>query len=810
MLNSRDQILPVRPDSIPTELKQLRRWAIWIAERKSPDTPKLDKVPRQALNPSRKAKSNDPTTWCSFEEALAAYEARATTGADGLLIATGGGLAGVDLDTVVDPSTGELTDEARAVLATLNTYAELSVSGTGARCFAFGPPDDCVRFKEVEVYAKSQFLSVTGHHLEGSPLTVEQRDAELDSLRNQLREQKAASRPRRQRRAASGGAGQQQQPANDGSCLGISDEMIIATGKAIVRGFEAVWEGDDSAYGGDRSRADMALFGALAYLLGPGQEARVEAIARQSALVREKWDRRDYIEGTIRQAYEGREDFYRWSGWNGGRVSVPIILQSATLADPNAPVAYGRVDLGDPVTLNDIGFAKRLAAEAMDRVRYAWEWEKWLRWDGRRWEIDDGAAIMREAMDLERRLWQEFAALDRAKQSGEVIKYLRSCGGAARLNAGVGLASTQECIRVGLRSLDQHCYLLNVRNGTLDLDTGILRPHNPADLITQVADVEFLPGNGSGLWERFISDAMSGDEERVRFLQASAGLALSGDVSEQLLWCHYGRGCNGKSTLLTAIRKMLGDYGGDAPPDFLMMKKNDSHPTEVAAMYGKRFVTAIECEAGRRLREAFVKLITGGDPLATRRMKEDYWTVHPTWKIHAAFNDPPVLSGTDDGIRRRLKIIPWRENFDGPRRDKTIKARLESEECRSEILNWCLRGYQDWRQSGGIPAASAVSEATGEYVAEQDIFGQFIAEECVTGDREQVLFENFMSSFKCWLERNGEHGDSWTSKRVGSELQRRGYQKFRLSTAQYRGRAAYRGLTRREDAGPSFTGMHPM
>lgn len=799
MLTSREQILPVRADEIPAVMKSADRWVIWKAEPVAGKPNQLTKVPYQARNPERKAMSNQPSTWATYEEALAAANQIPAEEGGGLGFMLGDDWAAVDIDDAFDPVTGVLDEEAARIIADLASYAERSVSGTGIHILVRGAVQRGLKVGNCEVYSSGRYFTVTGHRIDGAPAEVHERDGQLLALWTELTARRSArrtglaNRPLLRHGAAQRSAGDLPE-----------DSVIVDVGHHVCSGFTALWEGDTSAYDGDESRADMALFGSLAYLLGPGQESRLEQIARRSGLVRDKWNRPDYIERTISRAYEGRERFYPWSRRRGG-AAQPRIIPMPTLADPNDPASWGCVDLRRPVTLNDVGFAKRLAVEASEKVRYVWAWDKWIRWDGQRWEIDDGAAALREAMALHRRLWHEFADLEHATQSAEVIKFVKSSGSAARLNAAVALATSQECLRVGLRDLDQHPYLFNVKNGTLDLLTGVLRPHDPTNLITQVADVEFHPGEGTGLWEQFVRSAMSGDEERVRFLQASAGLALSGDVSEQLLWCHYGRGSNGKSTFLTSLRKMLGDYAGDAPPDFLMMKNSDSHPTEIAALYGKRFVTAIECEAGRRLREAFVKLMTGGDPVAARRMREDFWTMYPTWKIHVAFNDPPTLSGTDDGIRRRLKIIPWRENFDGPRRDKSIKARLESEECRAEILNWCLLGFQDWWQAGGVPVSSAVGEATGAYVAEQDIFGQFIAEECIVGEQRIVFFADLMGAFTRWREQNGEHGDNWTAKRVGSELQRRGFQKTRPPGQQYRGKTVYRGLSRRPiEADPLF------
>jgi putative DNA primase/helicase len=224
-----------------------------------------------------------------------------------------------------------------------------------------------------------------------------------------------------------------------------------------------------------------------------------------------------------------------------------------------------------------------------------------------------------------------------------------------------------------------------------------------------------------------------------------------------------------------------------------MMKQGNSHPTELALMYGKRLVLAIECEGGRRLREAFVKLITGGDTVTARRMCEDFWDMNPTWHVHVSFNDPPTINGTDDGIRRRLKIIPWRASFKGANQDSTLKTRFESEEFRAGMLNWCLAGMRDFL-ANGMPLAMAVTEATDEYVAGQDLLGGFLEECCDPYPGKQCFFDEFMKAFHGWLEARGENVFVWTGKRLGNELKRRGYRSLRSTIGRDRGRTEYHGV----------------
>jgi P4 family phage/plasmid primase-like protien len=224
-----------------------------------------------------------------------------------------------------------------------------------------------------------------------------------------------------------------------------------------------------------------------------------------------------------------------------------------------------------------------------------------------------------------------------------------------------------------------------------------------------------------------------------------------------------------------------------------MMRKSDAHPTEIAMFYGKRLVTAIECEGGQRLRESFVKLMTGGDLVAARRMKEDFWQMAPTWHIHVSFNEPPTITGTDDGIRRRLKMVPWQAKFEGAHKDPHLKERLESEQHRAAILNWCLAGMSDYLLNG-IPEAAAVSHETDAYIFEQDLLGNFITE-CCTADGGQVQSTEFVKSFHYWLDSRGEHPGAWKATRIGRELKRRGFTSHREMGGVARGKTFYEGLT---------------
>jgi hypothetical protein len=318
MLTERNEIVAVCAENIPQALRDASRWAIWKAEPAAAanGTAKLDKVPYCSLQPNVHARNNDPSTWSDFNSAYAAYLDRERTGADGLLFALGGGFAAGDIDDASDVDGVLLTDEVQRIIEQIDSYAERSVSGRGVRIFAYGPEVKGIKVGSIEIYSRLRFMTVTGQHLEGTPIEVADRSTQLEQLREQLRrEREEQYRQRRADRAAShafsSGATFSEADASE---LGISDDEIIDTAYDMD-GFVELWHGSTAAYDGDASRADLALASRLAFLCGPGQHERVFRLMHQSGLVRRKWqDRPTYLtEFTIPKAYEGRTEYYSWT-----------------------------------------------------------------------------------------------------------------------------------------------------------------------------------------------------------------------------------------------------------------------------------------------------------------------------------------------------------------------------------------------------------------------------------------------------------------------------------------------------------------
>jgi putative DNA primase/helicase len=383
---------------------------------------------------------------------------------------------------------------------------------------------------------------------------------------------------------------------------------------------------------------------------------------------------------------------------------------------------------------------------------------------------------VRLAKDTARSIFEEAkeAATDEAAK--RLGKWASSSLSEGKLKSMIALAQSEPGIPVLPEELDAHTDLLNILNGTIDLRTGELREHRREDLITKIALVEYAPDAKAPTWHRTLERVLPSAALRA-FFKKLCGYALTGDVSEQLLAVLYGTGANGKSTVLNALLTVLGDYGMQAAPDLLVAKKG-SHPTELADLFGMRFVASIEVEDGSRLAESLVKQLTGGDRIKARRMRQDFWEFEPTHKVLMACNHKPQVRGTDNAIWRRIRLVPFTETIPAAEQDKALPDKLRAEAA--GILAWAAEGCLEWRR-GGLQAPEEVREATGAYRAEMDVLGSFLRECCELGHEHNVAAKDLYGAYKFWCEDNGERPE--TQRRFGSRLTERG------GFARYRGGA---------------------
>ena len=333
-------------------------------------------------------------------------------------------------------------------------------------------------------------------------------------------------------------------------------------------------------------------------------------------------------------------------------------------------------------------------------------------------------------------------------------------------------AAAEEGVPVLLNDLDADPWLLNVANGTVDLRTGQLRPHDRGDCISKLAPVRCDPAAECPRWMQFLNEVFAPHLDAIEYLQRSVGYTLTGDIREECLFMLHGIGRNGKGTLLKTWQAALGDYASTADfSTFIATQDSRAPRDDVAGMRGRRLVVSQEVREGAPLAESLVKWLTGGDIIRARNLYErsSEWT--PTHHIWLAVNRLPVVRGTDAGIWSRIRLIPFSVSFEG-HEDKTLKQTLLGE--LPGILNWAIAGCLAW-QKDGLGTSDAVQAATSAYKVESDQVARFIDDECVTVQNAQVGARKLYSLYKLWAERGGE--DVLSETAFGLNLNERGYKK---------------------------------
>jgi putative DNA primase/helicase len=435
---------------------------------------------------------------------------------------------------------------------------------------------------------------------------------------------------------------------------------------------------------------------------------------------------------------------------------------------------------GEPLT--DIGYARRLVAVHRDQVRYVPEWRRWLTWDGQRWADDTAGQVSHLAAVIARRVTE--SALDELRKAdGEddrkaAKRKLALALAHERENAvrgAVAIAAATPRLVVTVDRLDADPHLLNVANGTLDLRTMTLRGHDPRDLITRAAVAAYRPEARSDRWEAFL-ETVQPDKVMRAYLARLIGLALEGRVTEHLLQVHYGNGSNGKTTFFEAVAWALGDYAAHADPELVVARRFEAHPTGVAALYGLRLALLPETDAGQALAEGTVKRLTGGDQITARRMREDFWSFRPSHTFAMMTNHRPQVSGTDRGIWRRLKLVPWDVEIPPAEQDPELYDELRGDA--DAILAWALAGYLDWAETGtGDP--DEVTEATEAWRVESDALGRFIAQRCRVQPGRMIGSSKLFAVWMGWCEAENEPPGTLTA--FASLMKRQGFGNHRTA-----------------------------
>jgi len=396
--------------------------------------------------------------------------------------------------------------------------------------------------------------------------------------------------------------------------------------------------------------------------------------------------------------------------------------------------------------------------------RYVAAWGRWLVWDGQRWRNEDTLA----ATDLIRSVCRQTALRAEDRKVAAKLASSGTVGGVERLaRADRRHAATTD-------EWDADPWLLNTPGGVVDLKTGRTRANDRADRMTKITTA--TPRGECPQWRSFLNDVTGGDQNLQDYLQRMVGYALTGSTREHALFFLYGTGANGKSVFVNTLADILGDYATNAPMDTFMETRTDRHPTDMAGLRGARFVAAIETEQGRRWAESKVKNLTGGDKIAARFMRQDFFEFFPQFKLFVAGNHKPAIRNIDEAMKRRLHLIPFTITVPPEKRDKHLQQKLLAE--RDGILAWALEGCLAWQRLGRLDPPQQVLDATDEYFEEEDAIGEFLDEDC---QQSTVAREAISAIYQRWRERAERRGEYvGTSRWLTQQLINRGFARTRL------------------------------
>lgn len=730
--------------NVPEEMKKLKRWVLW--KKKPLENGHATKIPVNAMN-GYGAKSNDSTTWTTFEEAKKKIE---YYNCNGLGFMLGNGYFGVDIDHALDNQ--ELISE---FTGKLKSYTEVSQSGEGLHIICKGVlPQGARRKGNIEMYDSVRFFAMTGNVPDdckayglndGTEAIKPLYEKYLGEHKKEVpqgayvftRESVPSSVP-------------------NGMAL-LRDDELIAEATSSKNGtlFSALYYGQWDGLYKSQSDADLAFCSLLAFWANKDTR-QMDRIFRQSGLYRDKWEQKrgqyTYGEMTISKAIQGCKDTY--SPKNTGFVYNAITGEAKPVSKT--------------YDYSDTGNAERFIDTYGEKLRYNFDNKCWVIWDGKTWTRDTEQQVKKLADDMIVKMKKEAFDEPDTEKANEIWKNVK------RLSSSTGKeAMIKEAQHIGdtptvNSDYDRDIYLLNCENGVVDLRTSEILPHDRKYMMSKnthvCVDFNAIPKD----WLKALDDIFLHDRDVVDFVHKAIGYTLTGDTKEQCFFQCWGNGSNGKSVFFNTLYRILGDYSLNSQVDSILTRGSASGNAspDIARMDGRRFVRTNEPNENARFNEGLVKQLTGGDIVTARFLYGSDFEFRPVFKLWIACNYKIVVRGTDKGIWRRMRLIPFEATFEGKSDDKGLEERIAKNEL-GAILAWAVRGCIKWQKEGlGMP--ETIKVATNEYRDEMDIVESFI-KECVRkkkGAREKA--GDVFMAYKEWAKR----GNEWvmTQSKFGVEM----------------------------------------
>jgi putative DNA primase/helicase len=715
------------------EFKRERRWLLWRFETRDgrPNT----KVPYSVYGGP--GSSTNAETWATYEEAVIEVGRY-----DGLGFAIGDGFLFVDLDGCRHPQTGTIETWASDIVCLLNAATEVSPSATGLHVYLksrnarslkhmFGTGENK---RGIEIYASGRYAAITFEHLPNTPdemperdlsefiARVESGDFDPEDVRD-ARIHESCKRWERETKHTN---------ASSKPCFDLDHWLAAHNVQILARKPSGIIVvaclGSHGGYDVQDGRAFLKQF--------PSGAVAAGCLHQTCSLSNSNGNRwREF-----RRIVEG-----------GATCTTPTRTQTTDLlGHATTPPRFSEDDL-----------ALRFTHRHVDDLRYVAKWGRWLQYDGMRWKED----TILNVFDKCRLICRDTSDECLVEGKASLAKQLTSASTIAAVHR---IANSDQRTAATVDQWDSSVWLLNTPAGAVDPCTGEIRPALREDYFTKMTAV--APVGECSLWLEFLARITDYDLELERFLQRMVGYCLTGSTREQCLFFLYGMGANGKSVFEGTISGILGDYAKAAPIETFIATTGERHPTDLAGLQGARLVTAVETEQDRRWAESKIKILTGGDPISARFMRQDFFQYTPQFKLVIAGNHKPGLRSVNEAIRRRFHLVPFNVTIPEAERDLNLAEKLRAEW--PGILKWAIEGCIAWYRDALNPP-SVVKDATAAYLANEDHVARWIDDCCRLGQREVAKTQALYKSYCDWCEANNEKPLS--SREFSPELDRKGY-----------------------------------
>jgi putative DNA primase/helicase len=738
--------------AIPQELKGYKNWVCWQAY---PDPKSHSGISKKPINPRTGgfAMPNNSDTWSDFETAVRQSGKYSGIG----FMFSNSPFFGVDLDDmpndIQDYQNGGADNIISEFVNTLQSYTEFSQSKTGVHIICKGTlPEGRRKAKNdsggFEMYENGRFFVVTGNYCSEYGYINDCTES-VKPLHSKYLGKAAEPKPNK----------------NITVNLNSVDDIVRAACSAKNGSlFKALYSGDFSAYS-SQSEADMAFCNMLAFWCGCDAE-KMDAIFRQSGLMRDKWDRKQsgttYGVITLQKAISGCSQTYNPKKQNDYSISIGNgkVIQTV---DEEKMRAY---------TFDDMGNAERFVDLFGENVRYCYTEKKWYFYNSMRWSVDNLGVILRmadkcvEAMKAEAKLYlqaDEESGGDMAKAFEKHMKSSRSNKSKKAM-----LNEIEHHLPILPIQMDRYKMALNTPSGIINLKNGDVKAHNPEYYFTKITSVDCAEAADCPRWLAFLDDIFAGDKDLIRYIQKAVGYSLTGSTAEQCAFFLYGTGRNGKSTFIDVIRDVFGDYAANIQPETIMVKSSQSNAinSDIARLKGARLVTSVEPNEGVRLNEGLLKQLTGDDTVTARKLYSEEFEFKPEFKLWMATNHKPIIRGTDTGIWRRIHMIPFNVQIPEDKVDKNLTHKLKAE--MTGIFKWCIDGCLMWQREG-LQMPAAVLKSVREYRREMDVISAFIEDKCTLEGTVQASM--LYAAYASWADSNNEYCMSNT--KFSTELAKR-------------------------------------